>query len=98
MTQQITLSQIQQAIKSHDFSPDNKDGYFLKLIEEIGELSEAIRKGRGGQPTAETIKGSIAEELSDVLYYVCTLANVYDIDLETTYSLKEALNQRKYQR
>lgn len=43
-----------------------------------------------------TIKGTIEEELYDVLYYVIGLANVYDIDLEKCFQLKEELNNEKY--
>lgn len=43
-----------------------------------------------------TIKGTIEEELYDVLYYVIGLANVYNIDLEQCYYLKEAINTEKY--
>ncbi|WP_140386596.1 MazG nucleotide pyrophosphohydrolase domain-containing protein, partial [Vibrio parahaemolyticus] len=72
--------------------------YFLKLIEEVGELSESIRKGKSGQPTLDELKGSIAEELYDVLYYVCALANIHDVNLEKTHELKEVLNKVKYNR
>ncbi|CAM3503365.1 MazG nucleotide pyrophosphohydrolase domain-containing protein [Parendozoicomonas haliclonae] len=94
----MKLSEIQETIKEHDFNLENKPGYFMKLIEEVGELSEAIRKEKSGQPTEFNIKGSIAEELNDILYYVCALANVHDIDLEETYILKDKLNKVKYSR
>lgn len=35
------------------------------------------------------IKGTIEEELSDVLYYVLVIANTYDIDLEECFRMKE---------
>ena len=44
------------------------------------------------------MKGTIAEELYDTLYYICALANVYEIDLEKTHQVKEILNKRKYNR
>lgn len=94
----MNILDIQNSIKAHDFSPENKGAYFLKLIEEVGELSEAIQNGKDGQPTLDTLKGSIAEELNDVLYYVCALANVHGINLEETYELKESLNRQKYER
>nr|WP_224727050.1 MazG nucleotide pyrophosphohydrolase domain-containing protein [Vibrio campbellii] len=84
--------------KEFDHDPEQKHHYFLKLIEEVGELSESIRKGATGQPTEDTIKGTIAEELYDTLYYICALANVYEIDLEKTHEVKEILNKRKYNR
>ena len=78
--------------------PEQSEHYFLKLIEEVGELSESIRKGKSGQPTLDELKGSIAEELYDVLYYVCALANIHGVNLEKTHELKEVLNKVKYNR
>ncbi|MGM0883891.1 MAG: MazG nucleotide pyrophosphohydrolase domain-containing protein [Bacillota bacterium] len=69
--------------------------YFLKLIEEVGELSDVIRKDRRLQKS-ESIKGTIEEELYDVLYYTLAIANVYDIDLETCFKLKEEINKEKW--
>ncbi|CAH1587816.1 MazG domain-containing protein [Vibrio owensii] len=94
----MDIRQLQAHIKEFDHDPEQKQHYFLKLIEEVGELSESIRNDATGQPTEDTIKGTIAEELYDVLYYVCALANVYGIDLEQTHEVKEILNKRKYNR
>ena len=44
------------------------------------------------------IKGTIEEELYDVLYYIICLANIYDIDLQNSIFLKEELNSKKYNR
>lgn len=46
----------------------------------------------------ESIKGTIEEELSDVLYYIVCLANINDIDLQECLYLKEKLNCEKYNR
>jgi NTP pyrophosphatase (non-canonical NTP hydrolase) len=94
----MKLSELQAHIKGFDHAPELPEHYFLKLIEEVGELSEAIRKGEPGQPVLQDLKGSVAEELYDVLYYVCALANIYDVDLEKTHALKEVLNRVKYNR
>ena len=72
----MKLSELQSHIKEFDHAPELPEHYFLKLVEEIGELSESIREGKSGQPCLEELKGSIAEELYDVLYYVCALANI----------------------
>lgn len=42
------------------------------------------------------IKGTIEEELSDVLYYTAMIANTYDIDLENVFRLKEKYNSKRY--
>lgn len=66
----------------------------MKLVEEAGELAEVIRKDK--RMINDEIKNPIEEELYDVLYYVCALANCYDIDLEECHKLKSELNERKW--
>ncbi|MCF9901506.1 nucleotide pyrophosphohydrolase [Vibrio parahaemolyticus] len=90
----MKLSELQSHIKEFDYAPEQSGHYFLKLIEEVGELSESIRNGKSGQPTLDELKGSIAEEL----YYVCALANIHGVNLEKTHELKEVLNKVKYNR
>lgn len=90
----MSLNDLQAYIRSKDYHPEQKQGYFLKLIEEVGELAEVIRKDQRMQ--SGEIKGTIEEELYDVLYYVVGLANVYDINLASCCLLKEELNNLKY--
>ena len=42
----ITIRELQEYIKSKDYQPGLEHGYFMKLIEEIGELADAIRKDK----------------------------------------------------
>lgn len=88
----MQIGELQAAIKSRDFDPRMAHGYFLKLTEEVGELSEAVRKGTRRQSGSMEIKGTIDEELFDVLYYVLALANIYGIDMEEAAILKEQVN------
>jgi NTP pyrophosphatase (non-canonical NTP hydrolase) len=92
----MNIHALQNSIKAHDYDPEKKQGYMLKLVEEVGELAEAVRKNKRAKK--DKFKGSIEEELYDVLYYVVALANVYDIDLEECVEKKEKLNQEKYKR
>lgn len=94
MTNEISINKLQEFIKSKDFNPDLKHWYFLKLIEEVGELSEAIRKDL--RLKDGNIKGTVEEELYDVLYYILALANIYDINLEESIQLKERINKERY--
>ena len=94
----MNLVQLQAHIQAVDTLDRPDPGYFHKLIEEVGELAEAIRQDKGGQPSLSELKGSIAEELVDVLYYVAALANLYQVDLSTSFDLKEQLNKIKYGR
>ena len=96
MEQNITIKYLQQYIKAKDFKPESKEGYFMKLVEEVGELAEAItRNQRYRGDGNKTIKGTIEEELYDVLYYVIALANIFDIDLEECCRLKEDINRER---
>ncbi|WP_199620771.1 MazG nucleotide pyrophosphohydrolase domain-containing protein [Paenibacillus alkalitolerans] len=95
MTEQLTLKELQEYIKKTDHAPDFKQHYFYKLVEEVGELSEVVRKNKRLAETGN-IKGTIEEELYDVLYYVAALANVHEIDLEECFRLKEEINKVKW--
>ncbi len=90
----FTLRELQEYIKAKDFNPGLKEGYFLKLVEEVGELAEVIRNDKrlGGDCD---IKGTIEEELYDVFYYVLALANLYGIDLQESCLLKEEINKTR---
>ena len=93
----INISELQKLIKQIDHKNNSVDKYSYKLSEEIGELAKAIRHNERMDEN-KNIKGTIEEELYDVLYYVICLANTYDIDLEQCAVLKEQLNAKKYNR
>ena len=97
MVGNTTVKYLQEYIKAKDFNPELKEEYFLKLAEEFGELAVSMRKNlvRG---EGEPIKGTIDEEVWDVIYYAIALANCYDIDLEKAIAEKEELNRIKYGR
>ena len=97
MERDLSLRRLQECIKNIDYKRDLNDKYMLKLMEEVGELAEVIRKNKRMKDT-ESIKGTIEEELSDVLYYIVCLANINDIDLQECLYLKEKLNCEKYNR
>jgi NTP pyrophosphatase (non-canonical NTP hydrolase) len=48
---------------------------FMWFVEEVGELSTALAAG--------TDRANIEEEFADVFAWLCTLANITDVDLET---------------
>ena len=90
-----TIGYLQEYIRANDYRTELKEKYFMKFAEEVGELSRAMRKNL--RPTSEDdIKGTIDEELWDVIYYAVALANCYDINLEKVIPLKEKINNEKY--
>lgn len=95
MNGQVTIKYLQEYIKLKDYRPELKEQYFMKLAEEVGELSRAMRKNFHLTEGSD-IKGTIDEELWDVIYYALALANCYGIDLEEIIPLKENINNEKY--
>jgi len=67
----------------------------LKLAEETGELARAMRKDLR-LASQEDIRGTVDEELWDVIYYALAIANCYGIDMESVIPRKEALNNIRY--
>ena len=95
MDGKTTVKYLQNYIKAKDYKPELKKDYFLKLSEEVGELAKAMRKNLKAD-NFENIKGTIDEELWDVIYYALAIANCYDIDIEQVIKAKEDLNRIKY--
>nr|WP_300845273.1 MazG nucleotide pyrophosphohydrolase domain-containing protein [uncultured Acetatifactor sp.] len=95
MDGKTTVKYLQNYIKQKDHHPELLKDYFLKLSEEVGELSRAMRKGMKA-PNSREIKGTIDEEVWDVIYYAIAIANLYDIDLEEIIKSKEEINRSRY--
>ena len=68
MDGKTTIKYLQNYIKEKDYHPELLKDYFLKLSEEVGELSRAIRKGLKAQNNNE-ILDTVDEELWDVELY-----------------------------
>ena len=82
-TQPLTLEGFQQHIRDRYYQTDKArgtPGTFMWFIEEVGELSTALHKaaGEGGDTSGNA---HVAEEFADVLAWLCTLANINDVDL-----------------
>lgn len=90
-----SVKYLQAYIKQKDYKPELKNDYFLKLSEEVGELAKAIRKDVLYKDS-DSIKGTIDEEIWDVIYYALAIANCYDIDVENIIKIKEEINNKKY--
>lgn len=78
----VGIRQLQQLIREMYFEKDEArgiEGTFMWLMEEVGELSSALRGG-----THEERKG----EFADVIAWLATIANVAGVDLA------DALNEK----
>jgi NTP pyrophosphatase (non-canonical NTP hydrolase) len=91
MKQPITLQKLQKYVAKRDNKKNKKMDYFMKFIEEVGELSEMIKKDKRLDPEDErtkAIKNTLDEEIADVLYYLVVLANINEVDLEDAFIRK----------
>jgi NTP pyrophosphatase (non-canonical NTP hydrolase) len=78
----VTLSRLQQLIREIYDAKDRKrgvEGTFMWFMEEVGELSAALRSGS---------KPELAAEFADVLAWLATLANIADVDLDAAIQAK----------
>jgi len=83
VTQPLTLRDLQTLIRDMYGEKDvarGVEGTFMWLMEEVGELSAALRDG---SPHDE-----LAREFADVLAWLTTIANVAGVDLEAAIRLK----------
>lgn len=96
MDGRISIAYLQSYIKSKEYHPELVKDYFLKLAEETGELARAMHKDLRPRAAGEEVRGTIDEELWDIMYFVLAIANCYGIDLEAVIPRKEAINHVRY--
>ena len=78
----VSLAQLQQLIRDTYDSKDRRrgvEGTFMWFMEEVGELSAALRSGTHAERTAE---------FADVLAWLATLANIAGVDLDAAVQAK----------
>ena len=91
----VTIADLQLYLKERYKSPEMTNSLFMKLVEEIGEVAEAINK-KDGRKFDDGLS-SLAEELVDVVHYAVAIAGVNDIDLATAIIDKDKRASVKYQ-
>jgi NTP pyrophosphatase (non-canonical NTP hydrolase) len=78
----LRLKCVQEFIRSEYFDRDSRRGLFATftwLVEEVGELAEALLSGD---------RESIEEELADVLAWTISVANLVGVDVEKVFLKK----------
>jgi NTP pyrophosphatase (non-canonical NTP hydrolase) len=81
-TEKLTLTAFQKHISDEYEKVDRERGSaktFLWFIEEVGELATALNG---------TDRANLQEEFADVLAWLCTLANINDVDLSAAVTAK----------
>lgn len=78
------IREFQNLMKSLYFERDKNRGFskiFLWIVEEVGELAEALRKYQESGEK-ESYTKDIEMEIADVVAWVASLSNVLNLDLE----------------
>lgn len=95
-----TLADLQKYVaqmkQERGFNTTDKFYECCLFAEECGELISAVRKNskHGSIGSGSTI-GNVSEELADVLIYLCSIANMHNIDLEAAFRAKEEKNKQR---
>lgn len=82
MCERLTIAEFQEHIKEKYYETDAARGTFPTFawfIEEVGELATALHGDD---------KENLEEEFADVFAWLCTLANIHDVDLGTVLDKK----------
>ncbi len=95
----MRISEIQkhaeELCKKNNWSERSVDQRFRYLISEIGELSnELIRLNQKNQ-NMDALRRKIGHEMFDVIWNICDLANLLNIDLEKSSKEKRDLNNKR---
>ena len=81
-SQNLTIAAFQKHISDRYEKVDRERGWpktFAYLIEEVGELATAL--------TSDD-RANLQEEFADVIAWLCTLANISDVDLASAIEKK----------
>lgn len=82
----MTIQQLQDWVsddwKNHSKSLPTSEQQILYVLEELGEVAEAIRKHNRNKERIQK-PTDVGSEIADVLISLVTLANTYNVDLTT---------------
>lgn len=96
---QPSLKDIQNYVikleKERGFYKNDLNKEIFLLEEEIGEFLKAIRKKTRIKADHDPKFGSVDEELADILFHLCAIANRFNIDLDQAFRNKEKINSKR---
>ncbi|TXT65898.1 MAG: hypothetical protein BAJALOKI3v1_60037 [Promethearchaeota archaeon] len=75
----MKIKEFQDLMRELYYHQDSKRGLnktFYWLIEEVGELSSALK-------AKDLDKKNIGEEIADIVAWICSLANLLDVDIQS---------------
>lgn len=97
MTIQEIQDNAQALCQKQGWTDHNPSQRFRYLISEVGELSQELTRLEWNPAKTDTddIKRNIGHEIYDIVWNLCDLANQLEIDLETAFAEKQAINAER---
>lgn len=93
----ITIEALQDYLAHRYCGWGNDQGMFMKLVEEMGEVAEALNKKAGRKANdEEDIVEQLGIELADMIHYILAIAALNDIDMERIILEKDKKASIKY--
>jgi len=95
----MKISDIQEAardlVAAQKWEDRSVDQRFRYLMTEVGELSRELVRLNGKNQDIAEVKENIGAEIYDIIWNLCDLANLLEIDLEEACRKKQVYNQTR---
>ena len=91
MEKSIAIKDLQEYVKSKSILKphmDDRNAWLLKFLEGSGELAKAILRNCP-QAKDGIYKNTLDEEFGNLLFCLCAIANLYDVDIEKWFAVKQ---------
>lgn len=93
----ITIEELQEYLFDHYKNGGIDQSLFMKLVEEIGEVAEALNKKAGRKSVGqEDLQTQLGNELADVVHYTIAIAALNGIDMNDIILSKDKDASIKY--
>ncbi len=93
----VGLQEYYRRISSRrDWDGETDQDRLLAIVEELGELSRAVRKRRGGRRDQAWSDKKVEHEVADVQLYLVHLANLLEVDVASAVTEKDAINYQRF--
>ncbi|MBO0992930.1 MazG nucleotide pyrophosphohydrolase domain-containing protein [Bacillus sp. SD088] len=90
----LTIEGLQHYLAFKYKEDRSSTGLFMKLVEEIGEVAEALNQLEGRK--SNTGNASLEKELADVIHYTVAIASINNIELSKVILEKDKIAAIKY--
>jgi NTP pyrophosphatase (non-canonical NTP hydrolase) len=86
-----------ELVDAHGWQDTTPERRALWLVTEVGELAREVLQfpSAGDEAAQTTARRHLGAEMYDVVWNICDLANIMGVDLETSFSNKEAVNKER---